>query len=90
MLITQQTGPSFSSAAEANDTSFVGDLQVAATYHVTERLSARGGYQALWVSGVALAPNQVAVSDPFTGAAAVDADSSVFYHGLFFGLEYRR
>lgn len=91
-LITQtcQTCPSYYCDSTADHVAFVGELQVALTYCVTPALCARAGYQALWISGVATAPNQMAVSNPLFGTAMVDASSTVSYQGLFLGLEYRR
>ena len=50
------------------------------------------GYQALWLSGVALAPGQIQKTYK-TGpvsvtALGVNADSSVLFHGVTAGLEY--
>jgi hypothetical protein len=88
--ITQDLGGNFASDASASHTAFVGQLDVAGVYRLNSCWSLRAGYQLLWIEGVALASEQVAVSDPFNGLATVDTTGSPFYHGAFFGLEFRR
>ena len=67
---------------------FAGDVGVSVGRHITDRLSARLGYMALWIEGVALAPEQLDNSDPSSGTASLDNSGGVFYHGGFVGLEY--
>jgi hypothetical protein len=47
----------------------------------------RFGYQALWLEGVALAPDQLPVTDVTVPFALVDTSGDVFFHGGFVGLE---
>lgn len=68
-------------------TAFVGELGVTGICRLTERLALRGGYRLLWIDGVALATDQVAVSD-FLAHTGIDASGDAFYHGAFVGLEY--
>jgi hypothetical protein len=70
-------------------TAFIGELGVTGLCQLTERLSFRGGYRLLWIDGVALATDQVAVSD-FLAQTGLDASGDAFYHGVFLGLEYAR
>jgi len=58
---------------------FAGDIGIAAAYPLTEHLALRGGYQLLWIDGVALAEDQI--SDD------LDTSGDVFYHGALMGLE---
>jgi hypothetical protein len=52
--------------------------------HVAENWSARCGYNAIWMNGMALAPNQV----NFDGSLMpIDTKSSVFMQGVDVGLE---
>jgi hypothetical protein len=87
VLITQTVGSSYSSAAGVNHTAFVGELGLIGIYQLNEYFRLRGGYQLLWIEGAALATDQVAVSNPAIGTAAVDTDGSPFYHGAVIGLE---
>jgi hypothetical protein len=65
------------------NTAFVGELGVTAIYPLTDRLSFRGGYQLLYIDGVALATDQPI----FVISPQVDQESSVLYHGALVGLE---
>lgn len=85
--ITQNVGSDFASAATTGHTAFVGELGFTAAYQITDALCARAGYQLVWIEGVALASDQVAVSDPLNGVAALDFTGSPFYDGASIGLE---
>lgn len=79
------------SARASNDhTAFIGEIGLTGLYKLDRGWAIRGGYQLLWIEGVALASDQIAVSDPNAGTATVDTSGSPFYHGAFVGLEYRR
>jgi hypothetical protein len=90
VLITEDVGPGYASAAHDNHTAFVGDLALTGVYDLNDCWSVRAGYQLLWMEGVALASDQVAASDPSGGTASVATNGSPFYHGAFVGLEFRR
>jgi hypothetical protein len=70
-------------------TAFIGELGVTGACRLTEQLSFRGGYRLLWIDGVALATDQVAVSD-FLTHTGIDTSGDAFYHGAFVGLQYVR
>lgn len=77
-----------------NDVSFIGQAEVMATYRLNYNWTLRGGYQFLFVDGVALAPenfNPVAplILDPLsTRTASINDNGSVFYHGWSVGAEF--
>ena len=79
------------SGASANNLAFCGELGITLTYDLTERLSIRGGYQLLWLDGVALASQQPSVNPPplLSPATTVATIGDLFYNGAFAGLEYR-
>jgi hypothetical protein len=67
-------------------TSVFGEIGLTGIYQITNHLAARGGYQAMWLDGVALAGDQynsVTLTDttPYMGG-------TLFYHGASAGLEY--
>ena len=62
------------------DVAFVGEIGVTATYRLSECWAVRGGYELLWIDGVALADEQ------FGGT--IDTSGDVFYHGATAGLEF--
>lgn len=76
-------------SARDTNVAFAGDIGITLQRQITQRLSARVGYMALWVEGVALAPEQLDNSDPSSGTATLDHSDGVLYHGGFAGLEYK-
>jgi hypothetical protein len=78
------------SRAEDSHPAFVGEIGVTGAYRLTDCMALRAGYQLLWLEGVAVATDQMAVSDPFAGTATVDASGSPFYHGAVVTLEMRK
>lgn len=67
---------------------FVGELNVFTNIKVTDMLSIRGGYNLMWIDGVALAPEQYTF-EPFQ-QSVVNENGSLFLHGFSLGLELRR
>jgi len=68
---------------------FVGEINVLGTVEVyMDRLFLRAGYQALWIDGVLLAPEQINVNNFATSMAGLRFDT-LFIHGLHAGLELR-
>ncbi|MFH1922632.1 MAG: BBP7 family outer membrane beta-barrel protein [Planctomycetota bacterium] len=90
VAVTQTGGPDYVARAEDNHTSFLGELGVTATYRLNPCTALTAGYQLMWLEGVAVASDQVAVSDPIGGITAVDTGGSPFYHGAVISLEYCR
>lgn len=76
-------------SAVNNRVSFLGEIGLVATYAITQRLAFRASYQAMWLEGVGLAPEQIDTSNFAAGTAKVNLDGGVFYHGGGLGLEYR-
>ena len=83
-----QTGASYKSAGRDVNTSFVGDAEISGVYKITKHLSARAGYQWMWLGGVGLVTDQVPVSDPKNGTANVSLNTTEYYNGAFGGLEF--
>lgn len=81
-------GGSLTMTGRGDNTAIMGEWGVRAEVSLTDRTRFYGGYQMLLLDGVALASKQVPLSQP--GLANVDVDnSSVFFHGASFGLEFR-
>ncbi len=70
-------------------TAFMGEAGLVATYQVTCHLAVRASYQAVWLEGVALAPEQIGATDFLGGTANIDTAGGVFYHGGGLGLELK-
>jgi hypothetical protein len=79
----------FSTDDSESPVSFLGDIRIAGNYQLSQRWSAQFGYQLLWINQVALATEQVAVSD-FVFGGGIDASGDAFYHGATVGLQYVR
>jgi hypothetical protein len=62
-------------------TAFVGQYGFIGHYPLTEFLSVFGGYELMWIDGVALAPNQLPNPTPST-----DFGDTAFYHGGILGI----
>jgi hypothetical protein len=72
-----------------NQASFLGEAGVVATYAVTKRLAFRTSAQAMWLTGVALAPEQISAANPRTNRYSINTSGSAFFYGGTMGLEYR-
>jgi hypothetical protein len=77
----------FAAAASAGQASFLGEIGLLASYHITPHMALRGGYQVLWLEGVALAPRQIPVTSLGAGTAAVDTSGGIFFQGANAGFE---
>jgi hypothetical protein len=71
-----------STTAATDHAAFIGELSLQGYYQLTKRLTLKGGYQVMWIDGVALAPSQIGLDD------SIDSQDTVFYHGATAGLEY--
>jgi len=74
--------------ADGTSTPFVGELNFISGFRITDRLQMVGGYNLLWITDLALAPDQLAATNIVTGVATVDTTRAVFYHGASVGLQY--
>lgn len=72
---------------ETNQAAFIGELGLNLTFRVTSHIALRGGYQVLWLSGIATAPEQIASTSTDTGTTTANATSSMFLHGANAGFE---
>jgi hypothetical protein len=67
--------------------SFVGETGLSGSYHLSDCMAVRVDYRVLWVTGLALAPEQVPVTN-FTLGNGIDNDATAFYHGVFVGFDW--
>jgi hypothetical protein len=75
--------------ADGGRVAFVGDLSLSLTYRLTSRCSLRGGYNVMWVEGVALAPDQLDFTLTPTSGSGLNDNGGVFLHGAHVGVEAR-
>lgn len=76
-------------SATKNTVSFVGELDVTALIPLGAHWTGRLGYDAVWITDLALAPNQLDFNVPFTTANSVNRTGDVLLHGFTAGLEFR-
>jgi hypothetical protein len=74
-------------ADTTSHTSFLGEVGLQCKYRVTEYLTLRAGYEAMWLGGVALAPGQIDETDFVGGVSGIDTKGELFFHGATAGLE---
>lgn len=78
-------GPiSVRTSEDGTDITFSTEIAAVMTVQVTNNLAIRGGYQLLYLSGLALGPEQL-VPD-FGAAQTLNDDSDLLFHGPFVGV----
>ncbi len=81
--------PTFQPRTTVSDTdvAFVGDMNLTAIYRWNDVWNLRAGRNLIWISGVALAPNQLDLSGAFPAGNQLDSDGDVFLHAVSLGVE---
>lgn len=75
--------------AAETDLAFIGEAGAMGLFRLTPRTTLRGGYQVLYVDGVALAADNFRSDTPLTGRTPfVDNSSNILFHGLNVGCEF--
>ncbi len=82
--ITNNAANSFRVDNRETAFSFLGEFKAIGRYHLRPNLSLRAGWQMMYLTGVALAPDQINFS-PDEGRFPYTGDP--FYHGALFGFE---
>jgi hypothetical protein len=77
-------------SATADQTSFFGEVGVNSSYWITNWLAWRVGYSVFWLSGVAVAADQLPLNN-FGGTepTTINTNGSVLLHGVTTGIEAR-
>jgi hypothetical protein len=84
----------FTEQLETNDVAFIGQINLLATYRINYQWTLRGGYQFLYVDGLALAienfnPRPPFFNDPSNPREEIINDNgNIFLHGWNVGLEF--
>ncbi len=76
-------------ASNNTEISFVGEVSAYVTYPIFSWLTGKVGYTGLWITDLALAPNQLDFSNDATSGTALNAHESVIIHGFNAGVEAR-
>jgi hypothetical protein len=80
--------PTTSIGSRADQTAFVGDWNFSGIYQLTDHWALRGGYQLLWVSGLALSSEQYPVAFPIPiPDLDVITSGDLFLHGALVSIE---
>lgn len=76
-------------SASGTETAFVADLNASLIYRLNDVWGIRAGYNLIWISGIALAPNQWDFSTATAGGTTLTGGDSMFLSGANLGLEAR-
>lgn len=68
---------------------FIGDLNASLVYRLTESWGLRVGYNLIWITGAAIAPNQFDFGGSSTSGSKLNGGSGMFLHGASLGFESR-
>jgi hypothetical protein len=71
------------------DLALLGELNLSLIRQVSDHWYVRGGYNLIWIDGIALAPDQLDFSLSSTSGTTIDDDNTMFLHGVNVGLEAR-
>ena len=75
--------------AHGGTAAMVGDLNFLATYRLSTHWAVRGGYNLLWIEGLALAPDQLDFNTDANAGTAINNHAGLFLHGANVGVEAR-
>lgn len=78
----------FLSADQRNQVAFVGDINALGVYKISDHIALQGGYQLLWVQGVAVAGDQFTVMRQNNTRTGIDSTGGAFFHGATAGLSF--
>jgi hypothetical protein len=73
----------------ATKLAFVGELGLNLEGQIHKNVFIHGGYQAIFVNGIALAPENVDFVGPEAHRKSVDCDGDAIYHGAFLGVKIK-
>ena len=74
-------------SASHGQVAFVTDINLSAFYQLNSIWSLRGGYNLLWVQGVAIAPNQLDFTDTASSGSVLHSTGGFFAHGVSAGVQ---
>jgi hypothetical protein len=85
--VTQAIGPAFGAGQSKGQVAFVGEIGLTGVYQWTDHIAIRGGYQVLWVEGIAVASDQLTAIDVLA-ANGIDTTGGIFYHGALASIDF--
>ncbi len=76
-------------AVSSNAAAFVQEFSMNSTYHFTSAFALRLGYQVMWLDNMALAANNVDLTNNSSSASVIHRGQNLFLYGTNLGLEAR-
>jgi len=77
-------------SAAGSNAAFVGEINVSGIYRLTDHWSVKAGYNAIWIEGLALAPDQLDFNFATSPSGnQLHASGGMLLHGVNLGLEAR-
>ena len=77
-------------SSSSGGVAFVGEINLSALYRLTDVWNLRAGYNAIWIEGLALAPDQLDFNFATApGGNQLHNGGGMFLHGVNVGLEAR-
>ncbi|HYW79270.1 MAG TPA: BBP7 family outer membrane beta-barrel protein [Thermoguttaceae bacterium] len=81
-----------------DETAFLSEIGITGVYQISNRWTARFGYQVMWIDGLALAPDQISSTNTvppvgalpgntYAGTANLRTNGTSLYHGAHVGFE---
>jgi len=90
-IVATTVNPTLYEAAEGNHVAMISEGRVGFLVYALPNWTFRGGYEALYMSNLALAANNFNAQPPFLGGIRtpyIDDDAAALYHGLYAGAEF--
>ena len=76
-------------SASDSDVAFLAELNATLVRQISDHWFVRGGYNLIWIDGLALAPDQLDFTLASTSGTTIDTGNTMFLHGANIGLEAR-
>jgi len=89
VLVTNGTDTRTDIDASKNSVAFIGEVDVSAMIPMGSHWTGRLGYTGVWVTDLALAPNQLDFGIPATNGNFVNTKGNIILHGFTAGVECR-
>lgn len=86
-VLNESSSDTFNGSNSRTGAAGVADAGLFATWNFTPNIALTGGYQVLYVTGLALAPEQFATSPTTNATSQLNNSGSTFYHGPSVGLK---
>lgn len=76
-------------STSGSETGFIGDINLSVIYRLSEVWGIRAGYSTVWISGLALGPDQFDFTLDDDSGTRLNGSRGMFLHGANLGLEAR-